>query len=719
MPRFGLETKTFDRPPSFPQTSRIIEFQPLSEGLSCRKTPGAMADLKLNYDFIIVDRRRGDHGGISLWLAKKEIQLSVVAEFSEAKKLVSQRKGRLVALACLAPPEDEALVQFAAYVKTEASEVPVWPVEEEDLKNLEAWPKNFDKVCKPRLDQLIENQELLTAFADDIFPLLEKLDQLVVQIEAGGPQGENLPAYMRILHTIKGTASSIGFKKVGEFAHKYEDFVSSIQKGERALNVDSIQKISKGYDQLKKVLNEAMTGILADGASESIMALFTEAMPMAGGDAGPLQAQQGNAQGGAAAATDEKIFVSLETLNEFIDASSRLVTIRSAFQQTIARLALKLPNDPDVRAMQTTSRQFDKEITKLQSTAEDLRKVSLSTVFRPLRRMVRETSKALGKKINFEIDGEELLVDRLISSLLSNCLVHLLRNCVDHGIETAEERVPQGKPEEGTISIVIRQQDDSVTILIRDDGKGINPAIIRKKALQIGLFTEDQLAAMTENEIQMIIFAAGFSTAATVSDISGRGVGTDMVKRSVEEAGGRLKLNSTVGKGTEFQIYLPIPNNSLVMKVILIKMGRHVFAVQRDEIVSIISYALAKERKTVFDAAGGMTVYFGDEYFPVLQPQLEKEAGSSFNESDACLILMRNETQKFCVFVDEVLANEECIGMNLDEFTRSGVQNFEKATLLGNSKLALLADCATLLRLCEPKDIVQVSDDEDSEATSA
>ena len=655
-------------------------------------------------EILIVETRGGDFEPISRWLESKQLHLVVATSFGMATAYCLENKNRLVSVLAASDHEDQTCIAFVQNLQERAHDLPVKFCTTTESKNLDYWKAVYLSDFASRSQQLIELHELYDAFADDVFPLLEKFDDLVVSYEQTVGDPEALPAIMRILHTIKGTAASVGFKNVAEFAHKFEDFVSTAQKNGAPLSPTDFTKIERGFDQLKKLLKTALVGVGGEEATEGTDIFSLQ--PVSLDDAAarlPQKTQSKSAPptlSSHSGSGSEKIFVSLETLDEFINSTAKLVTIRSGFQQTISRLAMKYPNDVDIRALQLTTRQFDKEIIHLQSKAEELRKVPLTNVFKPLRKMIRETTKSLGKKIRVDIQGEDLRVDRLMAALISNCLIHMLRNCVDHGIEAPSERLALGKTEEGTISVSVSLTDDGVSVVIQDDGRGINPAVVRKKALQIGLFSAAQLDRMTENEVQRIIFAPGFSTAATVSDISGRGVGADMVKQTVEEAGGRLGLESTVGKGSRFYFSVPIPNASLVMQVILVRIGSQMLALRRDEVLTILSAEVARERGIIFDKSESRTLEFEGQFYNIYRPRMEAQASKAPSQKDGCLVILKRENERLCFEVDEVTGSEECVSLNLDKFTRSSAQNFEKATLLGNSKLALLGDFSSVMNLC-------------------
>jgi two-component system chemotaxis sensor kinase CheA len=522
---------------------------------------------------------------------------------------------------------------------------------------------------------------------------------------------------MGVLHTVKGTAASVGLKKIAEFSHRYEDFVSAFQKGHKPFTNSSLLMISRAFDVLKRDINDVLeNGVVhavdpeffnrnLSEASDEIEASSATPLQQARGENISLPANSGSSPTVATPATpstgphsgavnnkEEKVFVSLETLNDFISTAANLTTIRSTFGHGIEALRAKYACDKDILSLIVTLNQFAKEISKLQTTAEDLRRVSLVGVFKPMKRMVRELSATLGKDVQFKVNGEDLRVDRSIATLLGNCLVHLFRNCVDHGIEPRDERINKSKPPQGTIHCTITQNDSWVEVEIVDDGKGINPEIVKKKALANSLYSERELNEWPLERILMIIFEPGFSTATTVSDISGRGVGTDMVKRSIEDAGGSIRLTSTVNQGTRFHIRIPIPKSSEVIKVFLVAIHQQVFAVPTTEVVTILKDDIENNRRAVEMMHSKDVLYYDGVYLPVVQAALG--SASTVQSNKTILVLQKpNESKRVALSVDSVLVSEEVILKELENFDHFGFSGyFKKVALLGNSRVALLLD---------------------------
>ena len=582
------------------------------------------------------------------------------------------------------PPQEELQqLKIAAFISK--------PLHEDSFKNF------LKNNCSDRLGQLNDYLELIGSFGDDIQPLIEKLDDLNLVLEQRLTCRDTLKSYMGVLHTIKGTASSIGLKKIADFSHKFEDFLSPFQKAQKDLTPAGFLKVVKGTELLKTYLEQAISesqlgtnssNVFWEGASDSTQKA-SESQATA-----PVQKTTET----QADSSEEKIFVPLQALTDFVEGVSNLTTIRSSMKYGISTLLTRYAHDRDVVRLNKTLLQLDKSTVTLQASAEDLLRVSVSGIFRPLRKLVRDLAGSLNKNVKFEIAGEHLWIDRTLGNIISNCFVHLLRNCMDHGLESAEDRKRLGKPEEGLIFCSVSEVNGHIFIELSDDGRGIDPNIIRKKALEKKLLNEDQFDRLSAEEILMIIFHAGFSTVTTVNEISGRGVGTDMVKRTIEEAGGRIQLFSQVGKGTRFKIDLPIPMSSVVLKVFLVALGKSIFAVPHDKVVAVGSYESLKKSGSVKVIQGRATYFYAGKYTQIIGQDFKSNVPLSVSDEQT-VVLMNKEEKSAGLFVDSVLGVEDVVVKKLDPFAGQRMHFFERVAFLGDGRVCLLIDLPTLIAI--------------------
>ena len=333
---------------------------------------------------------------------------------------------------------------------------------------------------------------------------------------------------------------------------------------------------------------------------------------------------------------------------------------------------------------------------EMQESIMRIRMLPISFAFNRLPRMIHDTGNKLGKKIELVISGEQTELDKTVMEKIGDPLVHLARNSIDHGIETPEVRVAKGKPATGTITLNAFHQGGNIMIEIADDGAGLPEEKIRRKAIEKGfLREEDQL---TKEQVYDFIFHPGFSTADQISDVSGRGVGMDVVKQNIRALGGSVEVTSEIDKGTKFSIRLPL--TLAILDGQLVKVGGQVFIVQLTSIVE----SLQVERLRVNDIAGSAEMYkVREEYIPVIRLHEAFNVQTEVTDlTKGLLVVVEGDGRKIGLFVDDLLGQQQVVIKSLES-------NFQKingvsgATILGDGQVALIIDVAGLIELSRNK----------------
>jgi len=317
----------------------------------------------------------------------------------------------------------------------------------------------------------------------------------------------------------------------------------------------------------------------------------------------------------------------------------------------------------------------------------------IEIVFSTLPRLVRDLSRKMNKKVEFIVEGQETEVDRSIIAHLKDQLLHLLRNSVAHGVETPEERIKAGKPETGTVTLSAFQSQDNIVIRLKDDGKGIDPAVLRQVAVNKGINTAEEIAKMTDDEVVNLIFASGFSTAKKVPDVSGRGVGVAVVKTNVEAMNGTVSVSSEVGKGTTFTLALPL--TLAIIPALLVKVGTSTCAVPLSSIIET-SRLESKQVKTI---SGREVTMFRGNILPLLR-MTEAFAWSedvSKENAEQYIVVVRYAGTQVGLVVDALLEQQELVLKSLDEFVGGG-NSFSGASIMGDGTVVLIIDVASLIR---------------------
>jgi two-component system chemotaxis sensor kinase CheA len=329
----------------------------------------------------------------------------------------------------------------------------------------------------------------------------------------------------------------------------------------------------------------------------------------------------------------------------------------------------------------------------LQTIILTMRMVPVDTVFNRFPKMVRQLARDLNKKINLEIIGAETELDRTVIDEIGDPLVHLIRNALDHGVERPEIRVANGKSEEGTVVLRAYHSGNHVFIELEDDGAGINRDKVLSKAISKGIVSSESALTMTDKQVFELIMASGFSTADTISDVSGRGVGLDVVKSTIESLGGSITIDSIEGKGSLFSIQLPLTLS--IISVMLVEIEEEMFAIPLSSIIetAIIrtSDILSAHNQKVIDFRGKVVpLLFMDEVFDVPREQIVDEEFLS-------VVIVRKGDKMAGLVVDSFVGQQEIVLKSLGSYL-SSVFAISGATILGNGKVALIVDCNSLIK---------------------
>lgn len=326
----------------------------------------------------------------------------------------------------------------------------------------------------------------------------------------------------------------------------------------------------------------------------------------------------------------------------------------------------------------------------IQNLLLNMRMVPIETVFNRFPRMVRSLAKDLGKKIDLQITGEETEVDKIVIDEIADPLVHLLRNSVDHGLETVEERKRSGKSEIGLIRLDAFHSGNNIVIEVSDDGRGINKEKVVCKAIDRGIITDAEAAKLSDREIYELILASGFSTAEVVSDVSGRGVGLDVVKHTINAIGGNLMIESEEGKGSTFRIELPLTLS--IIQSMLVKTNDTRYAVPLGNIVE----AIRVQREDIQVLQGRNVLNYREQIIEVLDLASifgEREASSLFeNISDKMvpLLIVRNNRRSYGLIVNNIIGQREIVLKSLGDFFANSSKYFSGATILGDGRVVLI-----------------------------
>jgi two-component system chemotaxis sensor kinase CheA len=341
-----------------------------------------------------------------------------------------------------------------------------------------------------------------------------------------------------------------------------------------------------------------------------------------------------------------------------------------------------------------TIEQMDRVTTDLQAVVMKVRMVPVGQVFNRFPRMVRDLSRDLNKEINLIIQGEETELDRTVIDEIGDPLVHLLRNSIDHGIEHPQDREEKGKNPIGEIRLIARHEGNNVIIMVEDDGKGINADVIKRKAVEKGLISQGEADAMDANEAVRLVFLPGFSTAAVVTDVSGRGVGMDAVKNKIESLGGMVDVETKVNEGSKFKIRLPL--TLAIIQALLVKVSEEIYAIPLGSIDSTINI-MPSDIKTVQNKE---VILLRGQIIPIVRlanvlsiPESEHQQ----HEEELFVVIVHIGEQRAGIIVDNLIGQQEIVIKSLGKLL-AGIKIIAGATILGNGQVALILDIGSLIQ---------------------
>jgi len=333
--------------------------------------------------------------------------------------------------------------------------------------------------------------------------------------------------------------------------------------------------------------------------------------------------------------------------------------------------------------------------TDLQIAVMKTRMLPIGKVFNKFPRLVRDLSRELGKKVKLIIEGEDTELDKSIIEEIGDPLVHMIRNSVDHGIEPPEERVKLGKPEEGTVWLRAYNEGNMIVIEIKDDGKGMDPEMLKRKAIEKGIITESEAANMSDKEAFMLIFKPGFSTAAKVTSVSGRGVGMDVVKTNIEKLNGIIEVDSAPGKGSTFKLKIPL--TLAIIQALLVASQEDLFAVPLSNVIETVRIV----EEDIYTIEGKSVLKLREEVLPLVNMadifEIEKVLEP---EKYLYVVILGLGATKIGLIVDRFIGQEEIVIKSLGEFLK-GIPGIAGATIRGDGRVTLIIDVGSLMRLAK------------------
>jgi two-component system chemotaxis sensor kinase CheA len=576
-----------------------------------------------------------------------------------------------------------------------------------------------------------EMQEALKEFVIESHENLDQLDTDLVGLEKSNAPTEALGRIFRTLHTIKGSCSFLGFPHLETTAHAGENLLGKLRDGKTELTpevtaallrvVDAIRKMlasieHEGHDGQSedRVLIEELNRLasspkvdrstvaaaaaapksiipdvsfVAGKPPSAIMSAVREAAHERDGGAGAGEASTID----SSAVYDASVRIHVDLLNKLMRVAGEIVLARNQILQYGQKY-----EDP---AFQNTCRQLNLITTELQEYVMKTRLQPIGNVWNRFPRLVHDTAHACGKKVRLEIEGSETELDKTLIEAIRDPLTHLVRNAIDHGIESPARRLESGKPEEGCVRLRAYHEGGQVIVECSDDGQGIEPERVKNKAIEQNLITAEQAARMGTQTILGLIFTPGFSTAQTVTTLSGRGVGMDVVKTNVEKIGGSVDIQSPVGQGTTVRVRIPL--TLAIIKVLVVKSGSERYAIPQVSLLELVRLEGEQALRgielihdaPVYRLRGNLLplVYLRQQLRPNAAASGERRTAGENGNGVVNIVVLQADNRQFGLVVDSIGDTEEIVVKPLQKQLK-GINVFAGATIMGDGKVALILD---------------------------
>jgi len=569
---------------------------------------------------------------------------------------------------------------------------------------------DFIKVqTKVRIEEIEFSEEVRGVFLQEAAELIEEVEPLLLELEKNPDDSDVVNGIYRLIHTIKGGSNVLDCPSVTKFIHSYEDICSKIKNGEIVSSPEVVSVLLSGFDKVCEIISVFSNDVDAtfdlDDLLKSIEINAEE--PTVQKEPASIETRSENPETKALPQKKDSFSVPRNLMDEFMTQSGEITVIRNMVNKLVISISKEVPRSKNVQQLAELLDEMHKVNSSIQKKITDIRKVSISSVLRPIPRVVRDACNAMGKKIKVEISGDSLRVDHIISQALSNSLVHLVRNAVDHGIETPEVRLQANKDPTGTLKVICHEDNENIVVVIEDDGNGIDPQVIRRKAVEKGVIPSEEAEALSDKKIISMIFEPGFSTAEQITDISGRGVGMDMVRSSVAILGGKIDIDSTLGAGTRFELIMPIPKSIQIIDSLIIEVTGNTFAVPQDNIIRLMTINSQRDDKPLWYAGGAELLSVDDMIVPVINTR--KLLGLSVDivdrDFDRNFIIIKDESEiHYALEVDKIIDNESIVVKAIEDGLMS-IGPYLGATFLGDGAVGLILDTNGLLKLAEVSDI--------------
>ncbi|TCK61735.1 hybrid sensor histidine kinase/response regulator [Seleniivibrio woodruffii] len=540
-----------------------------------------------------------------------------------------------------------------------------------------------------------EMQDLVQDFILETDEIIESLDQDLIELENRKNDFDLLNKIFRAAHTMKGASSFLGFDKMSSVTHHAEEILNKLRKNEMQVTPEIMDILLEFVDVTKTIL-----GDIKNGTNTAVTDEIVAKLKLA--NEGKLGAGAGAASGGAkresveqvkkaAVAVEQTIRVDVSRLDSLMNLVGELVLSRNRIGQISGELEKKFEGEFLIEQLMETTSQIGLISTELQLAVMKTRMVPIGKVFNKFPRMVRDLCRDMGKDIDLVIAGEETELDKSVVEEIGDPLMHMIRNAVDHGVEIPSERRKKGKPDKGIVNLSAYHEGNHIVVEIKDDGKGLDAEMLKRKAVEKNVISAEEAKNMDNETAYGLIFRPGFSTAAAITDVSGRGVGMDVVKTNIEKLNGIINIESEIGHGTRFKMKLPL--TLAIIQALLVEVSGEILAIP---LVSVIETVRINE-KQIHSFEGREVLKLRDSVLSLIRLNEIYEFQESYDE-DIYVVVVGIAEKRLGFIVNKLVGQEEIVIKSLGEYL-SGNEGIAGATIMGDGRVRLIIDVAGVMEI--------------------
>lgn len=565
-------------------------------------------------------------------------------------------------------------------------------------------------------DQIFSEEEyndILSGFVSEAADLIQQVDVDLAALENRASDPEIVNSLFRAFHTIKGVASFFDLPRLVDLTHHVEELLNRVRQGTLQISPEMITFLRDARDLLEQMVELLASGntqlpdpsAYIDRAQQLCNRPAVESETSRSADSEPPEPADSTAEAvppdtghnseplPSAPTLDSTVRIDVQRLDRLLNLVGELVLVKNRFSQFLSQFGILEPGNGFMTDLQALNNQFDLITSELQNAIMTTRMLPIGRLFSRFPRLVRDLAREFNKEVEVHLEGQDTELDKSVIEVIGDPLVHLVRNCIDHGIESPEERRRNGKPARGRITLTARHEGNHVLIEVADDGRGINPALLKERAVEKGLITPEMAAQMSTSDAYNLIFRPGFSTANQVNQISGRGVGMDVVKTNVSRLNGMIMVQSAVGKGTRFTLKLPL--TLAIIQCLIIEVGGQQFAIPLSSVLEITRVRHSElsqvHNRQVFNRHGSIV--------PLIRLSEVFELEDRTHARDPFYTLLLGlPGHAIGLAVEKIYGQKECVVKPLGPML-SQIRGLGGSTILGDGTVVMILDIGEIANM--------------------